>query len=104
MNMTKFAHLLIGAVLLTAAACKNAEEKVTPNGFKFQLVKKGDGIVAKPSQLLIFEYTVTDSKDSVWQSTYDQGFPMVYTVQDTAAMVTEPGALQMFRMLSTADS
>ena len=47
MNMTKLANVLIGLLLL-CAACKNSEEKETPNGFKFQVVKAGDGVKPKP--------------------------------------------------------
>ncbi|MFD1002235.1 FKBP-type peptidyl-prolyl cis-trans isomerase [Ohtaekwangia kribbensis] len=103
MNMTKFANVLIGLLLL-CAACKNSEEKETPNGFKFQVVKTGDGVKPKPGQLLIFEYIMKDSKDSVWQDTYENGFPGVFPIQDSSAIATEIGALQMFRMLSKADS
>lgn len=104
MNMTKLANVLIGLLLLCAVACKNSEEKVTPNGFKFQIVKAGDGIKPKTGQLLIFEYIMKDSKDSVWQDTYENGFPGVFPIQDSSALATEIGALQMFRMLSKADS
>jgi FKBP-type peptidyl-prolyl cis-trans isomerase len=45
-----------------------------------------------------------DSKDSVWQDTYENGFPGVFPIQDSSTIATEIGALQMFRMLSKADS
>lgn len=102
--MTKITNVLIGVLLLCVAACKNAEEKTTPNGFKFQVVKAGDGIKPKPTQLLIFDYIMKDSKDSVWQDTYENGFPGVFPIQDSTTVATEIGALQMFRMLSKADS
>jgi FKBP-type peptidyl-prolyl cis-trans isomerase len=104
MNMTKLANVLIGLLLLCVVACKNSEEKVTPNGFKFQIVKAGDGIKPKTGQLLIFEYIMKDSKDSVWQDTYENGFPGVFPIQDSSAIPNEIGAIQMFRMLSKADS
>jgi FKBP-type peptidyl-prolyl cis-trans isomerase FkpA len=106
MNMIKTPTLLIGSLLLCICmACSNsAIEKETPNGFKFQVVKTGDGILPKGGQLMILDYTIKDSKDSVWVDTYDTGIPAVVQIQDSTAMPTEIGMMQMFRMLSVADS
>jgi FKBP-type peptidyl-prolyl cis-trans isomerase len=104
MKMTKLANVLMGLLLLGVAACKNAETKETPNGFKYQVVQAGDGIVPKQDQLLVFEYIMKDSKDSVWIDTYDNGFPGVIRIQDTSALKTEIGMMQMFRQLSDNDS
>ena len=106
MNMIKTPNVLIGLLLLCLCmACKNsALEKETPNGFKFQIVKAGDGIHPKSGQLMILDYTIKDSKDSVWVDTYDTGIPAVVQIQDSTAIPTEIGMMQMFRMLSVADS
>jgi FKBP-type peptidyl-prolyl cis-trans isomerase len=104
MNMTKIANVLIGLLLLFAAACKTSETKETPNGFKYEVIKAGDGILPKTDQLLVFEYVMRDSKDSVWVDTYDTGFPGVIQIKDTTTLKTEIGMMQMFRQLSSADS
>jgi FKBP-type peptidyl-prolyl cis-trans isomerase FkpA len=92
-------------LLMLCMACSNSvTEKETPNGFKFNVVEKGDGVVPKANQLLVFDYVIKDSKDSVWMDTYDSGMPGVVGIQDSTAMATEIGMIQMFRMLSVPDS
>src|SRR5688572_13926654 len=101
MNTMKIANVLIGLLLLVAA-CKT--EKETPNGFKFTVVESGDGVLAKPSEIMVFDFVMKDSKDSVWQSTYTDEMPGYLMIADTAAIKTEDGMMQMFRMLAKGDS
>lgn len=102
--MIKPTNALIGLLMLSMACSNSAKEEKTPNGFTFNVVEKGDGVVAKANQLLVFDYVIKDSKDSVWMDTYDSGMPGVVGIQDSAAMPTEIGMIQMFRMLSVPDS
>jgi FKBP-type peptidyl-prolyl cis-trans isomerase FkpA len=104
MKMIKPTNALIGLLMLSMACSNSAKEEKTPNGFTFNVVEKGDGIVPKANQLLVFDYVIKDSKDSVWMDTYDSGMPGVVGIQDSAAMPTEIGMIQMFRMLSVPDS
>lgn len=104
MKMIKSSNLLIGLLMLCMACNNSANVKETPNGFKFNVVEKGDGIVPKAQQLLIFDYVIKDSKDSVWVDTYENGLPGVVQIQDSTAIGTEIGMIQMFRMLSVRDS
>lgn len=103
MNMMKITNVLVGLLLLLCVAC-NKTSKETPNGLKFIVVKAGDGVLPKPQQLLVFEYAIKDSKDSVWSDTYKNGFPGVVKIEDSTAIATEIGMKQMFRMLSKGDS
>jgi FKBP-type peptidyl-prolyl cis-trans isomerase FkpA len=103
MNMSKIANVLIGLLLLTVVACKNSE-KETPNGFKFNLVKAGDGVLPIKDQILVFDYELKDSKDSVWHNTVTDGMPSAVMIADTSQLKTENGIVQMFRMLSKGDS
>jgi len=103
MKMIKPTNALIG-LLMIGFACAPTTEKKTPSGFTFVEVKKGDGILPKPNQLLVFNYKIEDSKDSVWESTYEIGLPTVVEIQDSSAAKTEVGIIQMFRMLSAGDS
>jgi FKBP-type peptidyl-prolyl cis-trans isomerase FkpA len=102
MNMSKIANVLIGLLLL-CVACKNSE-KETPNGFKFNLVKAGDGVLPVKEQILVFDYLLKDSKDSVWHNTITDGMPSAVMIADTSQIKTENGIVQMFRMLSKGDS
>jgi FKBP-type peptidyl-prolyl cis-trans isomerase FkpA len=100
--MNKISCALIGLTLLVAAC--NKSEKETPNGFKFTMVKAGDGQLPKKDELLVFSYIIKNSKDSVWIDTEENGFPGVVKIQDSSALKTEIGMQQMFRMLSKGDS
>jgi FKBP-type peptidyl-prolyl cis-trans isomerase len=105
MKMIKPTNVLIALLLLSAAACKNsASEQKTPNGFTYSVIEKGDGILPKANQLLVFDYVIKDSKDSIWIDTYDNGLPGVVQIQDSSALATEIGMLQLFRTLSVRDS
>lgn len=93
-------------VLLSVMIACSKSEKETPNGFKYTLVKAGEGEKPKAEQFLIFEYVIKDSKDSVWMNSAEDGFPGAYQIQDTskATMNTEVGMQQMFRELAEGDS
>src|SRR5689334_16251799 len=104
MKMIKLSNALIGLTVLCLACSKPAAEKETPNGFTFTLVEKGDGILPKPNQLIVFDYVIKDSKDSVWIDTYENGIPGVAQIQDSSALASEFGMMQVFRMLSVKDS
>jgi FKBP-type peptidyl-prolyl cis-trans isomerase FkpA len=99
----KHVHVLFAALVILSAACSSSD-KETPNGFKYTLVSKGSGELAKPGQLLLVDFTLTDSKDSVWNDTYKIGMPAPVMINDSAQMATELGIMQMFRQLSPGDS
>ena len=84
-------------------AC-NKSEKETPNGFKFKVVKAGDGVLPKPGEIVVFDHFLKDSKDSVWVDSRKQEMPAVLMIADSAALSTEMGIIQMLRMLSMGDS
>lgn len=100
--MNRISIVLIGLTLLCAACTKS--EKETPNGFKFTVLRTGDGILPKKEEVIVFEYLLKDSKDSIWNDTYSQGIPAAIPIADSAAIATEKGMFQMFRMLSKGDS
>ena len=100
--MNKIASVLIGLSLLFTACSKS--EKETPSGLKFEVIEAGDGILPKKEEVIVFNYQLKDSKDSVWNDTYSQGIPAALPIADSAALATEKGMIQMFRMLSKGDS
>lgn len=101
--MIRTAYVLIGLLALTVS-CKNSEEKETPSGLKFNVVKEGNGVLPKKDEIVVFQFVMRDSKDSVWSSTYERGMPGVLMIGDSAKLKTEDGMEQMFRMLSKGDS
>ena len=102
MNMIKISNVLI-VLLMLCMACNDSEKK-TPNGFTFKVVKAGDGVMAKAQEILVFDFMLRDSKDSVWSDSRKEGSPAAVQIADSAAQKTENGMLQMFRMLSKGDS
>jgi len=102
--MNKILCGLIGMALLLFISCSKNEEKQTPNGFKYSIVKTGDGILPKEDEVIVFDYYLKDSKDSTWNSSFEEGIPGAIQVEDSAAMATENGIIQMFRSLSKGDS
>ena len=102
--MNRISNLLIGITLLLCISCNKKVEKETPNGFKFTVVKVGDGVLPKKEEILVFNHILKDSKDSVWNDTHEAGIPSAVMIQDSSAIAGENGMVQMFRMLSKGDS
>jgi FKBP-type peptidyl-prolyl cis-trans isomerase FkpA len=99
----KITNVLVGLLLLLCVAC-NKSEKETPNGFKFSVLKEGDGKTGTPGQILVLDFQMSDSKDSVWSDTYKDGMPIPAMIGDSAQIATEPGMMQVLRMISKGDS
>lgn len=106
MKMIKISNLLLISLLILSVACKDsATERETPNGFKFSVIEKGDGIVPKPGQLIAFHFNIKDAtKDTTYTDTYKIGIPQIVPIPDSSAAATEIGMNQVFRMLSVQDS
>lgn len=100
--MNRISIVLVGLTMLCVACTQS--EKETPNGLKFTILKSGDGVLPVKEDVVVFEYLLKDSKDSVWSDTYSQGIPAAIPIADSAALKTEKGMFQMFRMLSKGDS
>ena len=49
----KITNVLFGLLLLLCVACDKSE-KETQSGLKFKVVKTGNGVVAKPNDVLVF--------------------------------------------------
>jgi FKBP-type peptidyl-prolyl cis-trans isomerase len=102
-SIMKITNVLFGLLVLLCVAC-NKSEKETPNGFKFKVLKSGDGKVGKPGQILVLDFQMKDSKDSVWSDTRKDGAPIPAMIADSTQLATEPGMLQVLRMISKGDS
>lgn len=97
----KNSNVLTGIVLLLCLSCSNIKE--TPKGFPYTVVKKGDGVLAKPGQFLVLNIVFKDGNDSTWTDSRLND-PMVVMIQDTVAIKMEEGIDEIFRMLSKGDS
>lgn len=100
-HYTKMKYLIPTLFLVLLVACS---EKETPNGTRFKVIEKGDGKLGKPGEIIVFDYTLKDSKDSVWGETYSTGLPAAARIDDSVRIATEDGISQMLRMLSVGDS
>lgn len=100
--MIKYAYVIIAATVLLGACSK--KERETPNGFKYLVMEEGDGVLPKTQEVVIFNYILKDSKDSVWGDTRKMGIPAVVPIADSAMIPMEKGIHQVFRYLSKGDS
>jgi len=99
--MNKSAYAL---VLLTLLMSCGEKVKETPNGMKYTVIETGDGVTAKTDEVLVFDYELKDSKDSVWGETFTEGIPAASKINDSTQIATEDGMTQLFRQLSVGDS
>ena len=95
--MNKSTYAFIGLLALVAACGK--KEKETPNGLKYTVVEAGDGELAKTKEIIVFDWQLKDSKDSVWQETFGAGIPSAAQIADSSQLANEDGLTQMLRML-----
>jgi FKBP-type peptidyl-prolyl cis-trans isomerase FkpA len=101
--MIRISYVLMGLLLL-CVACNSQPEKETPNGFKYKVIKAGEGNAPKAGELLVFNFQLRDNKDSVWNESYKQGYPAIIEIRDTSELKSEDGITQMLRQLSPGDS
>lgn len=98
----KILNVLFVFVLGFLVSCVT-NEKETPSGLKFKVVKKGDGVLPKPGEVVVFKFKFIDSKDSTWAETKG-GMPAAVLTNDSTALPSEDGMTQMLRMVSRGDS
>ena len=84
-------------------SCASSNEKETPSGLKFKVVKKGDGVLPKAGEVVVFQFLFKDSNDSTWAET-SKGMPAAVLTNDSSAIVSEDGMTQLLRMVSKGDS
>lgn len=89
-------------IMLTS--CNKGDVRETPSGYKFSYVKKGDGNVAKPGDILVVDMAIVDQNDSVWYDNRVSDYPEMVRIGDESQKATESGINEAFRMLSKGDS
>jgi FKBP-type peptidyl-prolyl cis-trans isomerase len=71
---------------------------------KYTIIEAGDGVTPETDEVLVFDYELKDSKDSVWGETFSGGIPAATKISDSTQLANEDGMTQMFRDLSVGDS
>lgn len=97
--MTHKLKLMTGLLLL-CMACSN--EKETPSGLKFTLLRKGDGIKLDSGKYLVLSMIFKDGKDSVWNDTRKNGMPAVIQMQPS--IPKGDAVMEAIMMMSKGDS
>lgn len=100
--MIKFSYVWLG-VFLVLMSCEKSERE-TPNGFKYTVVKSGNGDAPKKGEILVFDFQLKDSNDSVWNESYKDGMPQAIEVRDTSETKAADGIMQMLSELKKGDS
>lgn len=91
---------LIGIIFISACSGKTRQ---TPSGMKFKVIRQGEGRQPQVGEVVIFDYLLKDSRDSVWASSSGT-FPGAIIIDDSSRINEENGLIQMMRMLSKGDS
>lgn len=100
--MIKFSYVLLAAVLILSSCEKS--EKETPNGFKYTVIKSGSGDEPKKGEILVFDFELRDSKDSLWNDSYKDAMPVAIEKNDTSTTNQQDGIIQMLSELKVGDS
>lgn len=98
----KILNVLFLSALVAFVSC-NSGEKETPSGMKFTVVKKGDGVLPKVGEVVVFNFRFIDSNDSIWAETTN-GMPAAVLTNDSVSLASEDGMTQLLRMVSKGDS
>jgi FKBP-type peptidyl-prolyl cis-trans isomerase len=87
-------------VFAICSACSN--ERETVSGQKFTILKKGDGNEIKVKQIMLFDFSFKDGKDSVWFDTRKNSYPR--PMQKQAKPQSGDALLEVIYMLTKGDS
>lgn len=74
----------------------------TPSGYKFNVVRKGDGVKIDSGKFMIMNMVFMDGKDSVWSDTRKNGFPAIIQMQDSVPK--GDGVMEVIAMMTKGDS
>ena len=92
--------LLIVLTLAGFACSTNTKE--TPKGYKYAVVKEGNGELASAGQFMLLNMIFRDGSDSVWNDSRDSEIPMIYPVTQPSA--ESEGIDEILPLLKKGDS
>jgi FKBP-type peptidyl-prolyl cis-trans isomerase FkpA len=84
---------------LVLAACGGKE---TPSGYKFDVLRKGDGVKIDSGKFVIINFMFKDGKDSVWNDSKKSGFPAIQQINGAAPVGDV--VQEVIKMMSKGDS
>jgi FKBP-type peptidyl-prolyl cis-trans isomerase FkpA len=90
----------VSLMAMLMVACSSTKE--TKSGYKFNVVRAGDGKLPTTGQILVLNLMFKDSKDSVWSDSRKADFPTMVQTQDSVPQGDI--VLEVFQMLSKGDS
>jgi len=90
----------VSLVAMLLVACSTTKE--TKSGFKYNVVRAGDGKLPATGEILILNMTFKDAKDSVWSDSRKADFPTMVQKQDSVPQGDI--VLEIFQMLTKGDS
>jgi len=90
----------VSVVAMLMMACSATKE--TKSGYKFNIVREGDGKLPATGQILVLNLMFKDAKDSVWSDSRKADFPTMVQRQDSVPQGDI--VLEVFQMLTKGDS
>jgi FKBP-type peptidyl-prolyl cis-trans isomerase FkpA len=81
-------------------ACSSTKE--TKSGYKYNVIREGDGKLPATGQILVMNLLFKDAKDSVWSDSRKADFPTMVQRQDSVP--NGDIVLEVFQMLTKGDS
>ncbi|HMJ71679.1 MAG TPA: FKBP-type peptidyl-prolyl cis-trans isomerase [Cyclobacteriaceae bacterium] len=95
--------IIIIVIAVLTWSCKGGEQE-TPSGYKFEFVKKGNGDVCKPGEIVVIDMAIVDQNDSTWYDNRVTDYPEMFKIAEESNKASENGITEAFRMLSAGDS
>jgi len=92
--------VVVSLVAMLMAACSSTKE--TKSGYKYSVVRAGDGKLPDAGQILVLNLLFKDSKDSVWSDSRKAEFPTMVQRQDSVPQGDI--VLEVFQLLTKGDS
>src|SRR6187399_1677226 len=81
------------------AACTGDKGK-TPQGVEYTVVRKGDGRVAQPGEVVVLDVQIVDKNDSAWFDSRVSGLPEMIMIRHDSLKKDEYGIMELFRVVS----
>lgn len=82
------------------ASCSGSKE--TPSGYKFDVLRKGDGLKIDSGKFAVINFMFKDGKDSVWNDSKKSGFPAIQQI--TGNVPVGDVVQEVIKMMSKGDS
>ena len=101
-QMTKMKRITIALSMISILFASCNPSKETPSGYKFSIVRKGDGLKIDSAKFVVMNLVFKDGKDSVWNDSRKNGYPSVIQMQGRAHKAD--AVLEVINMLSKGDS